>query len=34
MKVNFNAGSFDLNPRRRVPDIVEFQKEEKAVSYK
>nr|XP_048292621.1 protein FAM228B isoform X4 [Myodes glareolus] len=34
VKVNFNAGSFDLNPRRRVPDIVEFQKEEKAVSYK
>ncbi|XP_049981832.1 protein FAM228B isoform X1 [Alexandromys fortis] len=34
VKVNFNAGSFDLNPLRRVPDILEFQEEEKAVSYK
>ncbi|XP_026641820.1 protein FAM228B isoform X2 [Microtus ochrogaster] len=34
VKVNFNAGSFDLNPLRRVPDILEFQEKEKAVSYK
>lgn len=36
VKVNFNAGSFDLNPhpRRRVPDSLEFQEEEKAVSFK
>lgn len=34
VKVNFNAGSFDLNPLRRVPDILEFQEEEKVVSYK
>lgn len=32
--MNFNAGSFDLNPLRRVPDILEFQEEEKVVSYK